>query len=101
MKNKINSTGNISLGNKNYGVHSLRSNDFTVVGTNGDGINDLVERNVISGNDGDGVIIREQSFSTVAGNYIGVGADGITPLGNDGDGVIVVGTGTDLSLIHI
>ncbi len=87
-------TGNNPLGNQNYGIHSLQ-NDYTIVGTNGDGINDAVERNVVSGNLGDGIIIREQSFSTVAGNYVGVGADGVTPLGNDGDGVIVVGTNTD------
>ena len=88
-------TGNNPLGNQNYGIHSIRFNDYTVVGTNGDGINDAVERNVVSANIGDGIIIREQSHSTVAGNYVGVGADGITPLGNDGDGVILVGTGPE------
>ncbi len=88
-------TGNKALGNLDVGVHSQRFNDNTRIGTNGDGVNDDVERNVISGNNGDGIIIREHDNSIVAGNYVGVGADGTTPLGNNGDGIIVVGTGTE------
>ncbi|MEM6963694.1 MAG: hypothetical protein AAF573_02940, partial [Bacteroidota bacterium] len=92
-------TGNNALGNLNYGVHSFRFNDYTIVGTDGDGVNDAIEGNVVSANSGDGIIIREQSYSTVAGNYVGVGADGTTALGNDGDGIIVVGSGTsDISV---
>ncbi len=48
-------------------------------------------RNVISGNGGAGVSIAYSSSSgnTVQGNYIGVGLDGVTPLGNATDGVVV------------
>ncbi|MEJ2209577.1 MAG: hypothetical protein P8129_11140, partial [Anaerolineae bacterium] len=48
-------------------------------------------RNVIAGNSGSGVSIRDSgSFDNlVQGNYIGVGLDGVTPLGNGGSGVLV------------
>jgi len=51
------------------------------------------ERNVISGTDANGVhIIGSSAVSnTVAGNYIGVGADGVTDLGNTYYGVSVAG----------
>ncbi|MEZ6043004.1 MAG: hypothetical protein R3C20_21080 [Planctomycetaceae bacterium] len=62
------------------------------IGTNGDGISDSLEGNVISSNQTDG--IRFTNFSqgavnltTIAGNRIGVAADGISPLGNGGHGI--------------
>ena len=40
-------------------------------------------RNVISGNEGEGIALWTNSPNTeIRGNYIGVGADGVTPLGN-------------------
>jgi Ca2+-binding RTX toxin-like protein len=61
------------------------------VGTNADGVNDAAERNVISGNAAVGVWVRGSGVShdnVVAGNLIGLRADGLTPLGND-TGVVV------------
>ncbi|MFK7807459.1 MAG: right-handed parallel beta-helix repeat-containing protein, partial [Saprospiraceae bacterium] len=49
------------------------------------------ERNVISGNNGDGIRLSDHDNSTIAGNYIGVGADGTTSLGNNGEGVVITG----------
>ena len=88
-------TGNIALGNMDFGIRSDRFNDFTKIGTNGDGINDATERNIVSGNNGDGIIIVDHDNSIVAGNYVGVGADGLTALGNNGEGIRVAGTGTE------
>jgi hypothetical protein len=68
---------------------SFRAND-NLIGTNGDGEADALERNVISGNAVHGVGIGagcEQN--TVAGNYIGFAANGSDPLGNGASGVIV------------
>ena len=46
------------------------------------------DRNVISGNGNDGVEMTSgASNNAVLGNYIGVGADGTTPLGNVLDGI--------------
>ena len=44
-------------------------------------------RNIISGNTQDGVYIVGGTGNQVVGNYIGLGADGVTPLGNGEDGV--------------
>ena len=40
------------------------------------------QRNIISGNDQSGVFIEGGSNNVVQGNYIGVGADGLTDVGN-------------------
>ena len=48
------------------------------------------ERNVISGNDQDGVFIAGiGSGNTISGNYIGTDAGGTAPLGNGGNGVTI------------
>ena len=51
-----------------------------IVGTDGDGSDDGSERNVI-GSAGSGVFLNANANNRIAGNYIGVGADGTTPLG--------------------
>ncbi len=48
------------------------------------------DRNVISGNDGDGVEIQGSSGNLVAGDYIGLTASGEAGLGNSGDGVHIL-----------
>jgi hypothetical protein len=77
-------TGTADLGNSLAGVCLwLGAQDNTVGGdTTG-------ERNVISGNGGDGVTItnNDTTGNIVSGNYIGTTAVGTTGLGNDGDGV--------------
>ncbi|MCP4047148.1 MAG: hypothetical protein GY732_14310, partial [Gammaproteobacteria bacterium] len=83
-------TGNVELPNGMIGSFNRAGIwlDFgttdTIVGTNGDGIADLEERNVISGNEGPGFLSEDANSvdNVVAGNYIGVGADGATPLAN-------------------
>ncbi len=55
--------------------------DTTLVGTNGDGVDDYAERNLISGNLNTGV----QNFDPqdlVAGNFVGTDSTGTNPLGN-------------------
>ncbi len=83
--NKIgtDATGMFAIPN-NIGV---RVSEWVIIGTNGDGSLDASEGNVISGNDGQGVLAT--NGSRVAGNFIGVGADGIKPLGNGSTGIEV------------
>jgi titin len=80
----VDPTGEQAMGN-GYGVGFYNSN-YGLVGTNGDGINDLAERNIISGNLGEGIGISA-SYCVVAGNYIGTDAKGTTALGNPGAGI--------------
>lgn len=52
------------------------------------------QRNVISGNTGNGILIQSGS-DIVSGNYIGVGSDGSTSLPNTGDGISFQGNGSN------
>ena len=53
-----------------------------IVGTNGDGVNDAAERNVISGNTQYGVNMNGATDNKIAGNYIGTNAAGTARLVN-------------------
>jgi len=69
----------------------LSDSQSTLVGTNGDGIGDVAERNIISGNGLRGIYVVSNFFQQIvegdptqvriAGNYIGVDSDG-SALGN-------------------
>ena len=65
-----------------------------LIGSNGDGVNDLLERNIISANLFTGVWITGTGTeqNVVAGNYIGTNVTGDTALGN---GSAYVGFGDD------
>ncbi len=52
--------------------------------------NAAAERNIISGNNGNGIYLQS-STTTVAGNYIGIAANGASALGNIANGVLIVG----------
>ncbi len=71
------------------GVQIALGSHSNLIGTNADGIHDDAERNVISGNTGDGVIIAWEGTerNVVVGNWIGLDAGGTAPLGNGGHGV--------------
>ncbi|MBI3464151.1 MAG: right-handed parallel beta-helix repeat-containing protein, partial [Planctomycetes bacterium] len=75
--------GNAAIGNIAHGVFIDGGASENLIGTDGDGVNDAAERNVISGNFLHGVLIRGE-FTTrnaVAGNLIGTDVAGIGPLG--------------------
>jgi Calx-beta domain/SdrD B-like domain len=78
-------TGSVALGGNHFGVKINAGAATNRVGTNGDGIADDAERNVLSGNLWDGVFIggTGSDSNVVAGNYIGVSADGTKALGNN------------------
>ena len=82
-------TGLIDLGNSDRGIQLESGANNTTVGGTSAGA-----RNVICGNDNDGVIISDganpgtgTTGTVIQGNYIGVAADGTTALGNTGHGV--------------
>jgi len=53
----------------------------------------VADRNVIAGNDDEGIDVRPGSSNLIVGNLIGVAADGATPLGNGSDGVLMSSSG--------
>lgn len=47
------------------------------------------DRNVISGNTGDGVVVRDTTAAEIRGNYVGLSGSGLGRLGNQGNGIVV------------
>ncbi len=84
-------TGTSALGNASDGVALTSGANFNRIGTNGDGIGDLAERNIISGNISNGVVIIRpgSDLNVVAGNYIGTDVTGTKAIGNQARGVVI------------
>jgi CSLREA domain-containing protein len=75
--------GNVRVGNGNAGVVVSDASNVTIGGLT------TASRNVIGGNELDGVLIRTPTATNnkVIGNYIGLGADGESDVYNGSDGV--------------
>lgn len=84
-------TGLTALGNHGAGI--LNSGSVTTIGGA-----TTPTKNVVSGNEGVGILITNALGTSVRGNYIGVGADGTTPLGNDDAGIRVEGGSTAVTI---
>ncbi len=83
-------TGLVALGNINGGAVFWGAGTGNVFGGGAAGA-----RNVIAGNTFNGVVVgNASSGATIQGNYIGVGADGVTVLANGSVGVLVEGGST-------
>ncbi|MEK7328157.1 MAG: SdrD B-like domain-containing protein [Chloroflexota bacterium] len=89
-----NVAGTGDLGNLNNGILIQDSANNTIGGTT------AAQRNLISGNDGDGIRITGPTSdgNTVQGNYIGTDESGALDVGNSGDG-IRIRDGADNNLI--
>ncbi|GAB5403032.1 MAG: hypothetical protein Aurels2KO_12630 [Aureliella sp.] len=95
-------SGTKALGNDEYGILLRDDSESNVVGTNGDGVNDAAERNLISGNRYAGIFSLKSHKNVVAGNYIGVDASGSGRAANNvgvrihgGSTLNLVGTNAD------
>ncbi len=85
-------TGTAALGNANDGVGITLGAQANIIGTNGDGVSDIAERNVISANGFRGVAIQgsgQTDNNVVAGNFIGTDVTGALGLGNASHGVAI------------
>ena len=74
----LNASGTAAAGN----FHGIGLGNFNLIGTNGDGVNDDAERNVISGNLNSGVYSSGGGNNKIAGNYIGTNVAGSASLVN-------------------
>ena len=82
--NRIGTTANGSnaLGNHGAGI-AIAGADDNIIGAVGPGFG-----NVIGGNAGPGISVTGGAAGTaIQNNFLGVAADGATPLGNQGDGI--------------
>lgn len=83
----VDASGLVALGNKFRGVHLDAHANGNVVGGTA-----LADRNIISGNESDGVIIASAGAidNLVVGNYIGTDKNGNKDLGNNKHGVHIL-----------
>ena len=86
-----NATGTAALANRNNGVLIEAGATNTRIGTDGSGLGDMIERNVISGNAGNGVFIHGVGTNNtrVAGNYLGTDLTGTARVPNGQRGVAI------------
>jgi titin len=79
-----NAAGTAAVANGFSGILVWAGADNTRIGTDGNGIGDLAEQNVISGNLSHGVDVRNDGTTNtwVAGNLIGTDFTGTQDLGN-------------------
>jgi hypothetical protein len=75
-------SGTVALGNGGDGIQLVGSVSNTTIGGTTAGA-----RNLISGNEGDGILMDQVSGNVVEGNYIGTDATGTKALGNAANGV--------------
>jgi titin len=94
----VNAAGTRLLGRGVYGVFTyhheidLGTNaTYNRVGTDGDGVGDAAERNVIAGADSAGVQFwTGAAYNRCSGNYVGTDATGAVALGNGINGIILM-----------
>ncbi len=77
--------GTIAMGNAWVGIDVLYGGPNRI-GTNGDGISDVAERNVIAANGAYGISDQSVGGHLIAGNFIGTDVNG-QPMGNGGAGI--------------
>jgi CSLREA domain-containing protein len=80
-------SGTFDRGNSGRGVSIVDGGNHTIGGTTPD------KRNLISGNNAIGVILRAEGGNKVQGNLIGTSKDGTSPLGNSFEGVDLISSG--------
>jgi parallel beta-helix repeat protein len=82
------SAGSTAIANSADGIR-IETSQSTLVGTNGDGTSDTLERNIISGNTGNGITGDSAGVKSlvIAGNYIGTSLNGLARTANEGSGI--------------
>lgn len=80
-----NASGVVAVPNSNAGVFAGFASSITVGGTT------TAARNVISGNNGDGIQVLSGNAIVVRGNYVGTTSDGAGALANTGYGISLDG----------
>ena len=70
------------IGTDVTGLAALPNTGSGLSSSTGPNFNLIIRNNVISGNSGGGIMISGLNQSVITGNYIGLGADGLTPLNN-------------------
>lgn len=83
-------TGTSALANQRDGVALDTTNNNTLAGCTTPQ-NPFVFYNVIAGNAGHGVSVKDSITTTIQGNFLGMGADNATSVPNGGNGLLAAG----------
>ena len=89
----VNAAGTAAIANQHSGVRIRGGAKYNLIGTNADGVSDLDERNVVSGNvsfDGVSIAGAGTDYNVVAGNYLGTDITGLIAIGNHDSGASIV-----------
>ncbi len=83
-------SGTLALANGRWGVSLTAAAQYNTIGTDGDGVADAAERNVISAHIETGLLIKgiDSDSNVVAGNLIGTDVTGTIAIGN-GIGLLI------------
>ncbi|MDH5730768.1 MAG: right-handed parallel beta-helix repeat-containing protein, partial [Gammaproteobacteria bacterium] len=82
----VDSTGTLAKANSFYGIHIVAASTLNTIGGN-----TAAQRNIISANGSDGILITGAGTdsNTIKGNYIGTDVNGTAVLGN-GNGILIM-----------
>lgn len=91
----LNAAGDADLGNGAWGMRIFSDSDSNIIG--GD---TSAERNLISGNGDDGILVTDSTTSSnqIIGNYIGTDITGAVDIGNSSDGISVLNGATSTTI---
>ena len=78
-----NRAGTVAVGNAHSGIYIPNASSVTIGGMT------VAERNLVSGNGGDGIVAVNSSAISIYGNYIGTNASGAGILANGGNGIVL------------
>lgn len=82
-------TGLLDFGNGWNGIYFIKSNSNSLYGC-GVNTNPFVYYNVIGWNKGDGILIANSNYTTIQGNFLGIGSNNSDPIPNN-NGLKIIG----------
>ncbi|MES2354813.1 MAG: NosD domain-containing protein [Pseudomonadota bacterium] len=88
-----NATGTTAIGNASQGIRIVGASDNTTIGGAS-----AAARNVVSGNNDDGIAVDTSTNTTILGNYVGLNAAGTAAIGNTNDGINISHGSTDTTV---
>ena len=89
-----NSQGTAAIANDGDGVSIVNANNNTLRGTTRNE-SPFIYYNVVSGNRGNGLRVKDSDNTTIQANFFGLGSDNQTVVANGGDGALIEGTSSN------
>ena len=93
--------GYLALPNNQYGIHLVGDPAGTRIGSNGDGVSDYYERNLVSGNSLYGIQVQSALATSITGNFIGTDIEGYYAVPNGQHGIAIQSTVTGVVTIGV